>query len=97
MPLPVLTPVAGSTIKAAIGATSATSSAVTKSGIYRVWASNNCYVERGSAPTASSSTVPMSAEIPEHWNLAAGDKIAAIQMTAGETGNVFITRMARGG
>jgi hypothetical protein len=79
---------AGATIKVDSGASSAQSTAVAATGVYWLGATKDCYVERGTNPTASTSTFFLPAGLYP-FPLTAGDKIAAIQST--EVGQVSIT------
>lgn len=89
-PIPVLSPVAGSTITVASGAASAQSAAVGTAGIYSVTPTLDAYVEKGANPTATTTTMFLAGGIPMFMRLAATDKIAALQKSA--AGVVHITR-----
>jgi hypothetical protein len=51
----------------------------------RVIVTTDAYVKIGSSPTATTSDVYMSAESPEYFTIAAGEKVSAIQLSSGGT------------
>ncbi|MDJ0896923.1 MAG: hypothetical protein QNJ92_17395 [Alphaproteobacteria bacterium] len=73
------------TLTVSIGATSDQTSAITTDGMarkrVRLFAQADCYIAYGENPTASSSTIPLGAENPEYFDIAAGHKVAVIERT----------------
>lgn len=51
----------------------------------RVIVTSAAYVKIGNAPTATSSDVYMPADAPEYFTIKAGQKVSAIQVSAGGT------------
>lgn len=86
-----LTP--GASVKVAFTATSAQTGAITGT-IVRVTATQNCHLAFGANPTAvaDGSCVYLPASSTQMFAVTSGNKIAAIQDSAG--GNLFITVMA---
>lgn len=61
--------------------------------VVRVWCSTLAYIAIGSAPTATTSGIPMPANTPEYFIVPPGSKISAIQDASG--GNLHVTEMSR--
>ena len=72
------------------GTTVSVSSSTTK---VRVWASTNCFVLIGYAPTATSSEMPMTAGLPEVLDIVPGQKVSFIRQSISGTG--YITQMSK--
>jgi hypothetical protein len=51
----------------------------------RVVATSACYIAIGGAPTATAAGVYLPANVPEYFTLSPGEKISAIQVSAGGT------------
>jgi len=61
--------------------------------VVRVWLSTAGYIAIGAAPTATTSDIPMPANVPEYFIVPPGSKVSAIQSASG--GNLFVTEMSR--
>ena len=77
------------------GSSSATSNALSKNTVViRVLATTACFIKIGtSTPTATTSDVPIAANIPEYFRVNGYEtlKVAGIQATAG--GSLYVTEM----
>lgn len=75
-----------------------TSAAVTNafgSQTYRVrlWATTDCHVVFAGSPTATTSDMPLTARVPEYFSVNPGEKVAAIQDSAG--GTLYVTELTQ--
>lgn len=61
--------------------------------VVRVWTSTLAYLAFGSAPTATTSDIPIPANTPEYFIIAPGEKVSAIQDASG--GNLHVTEVSR--
>lgn len=63
--------------------------------VIRVWLSTAGYVAIGTAPTATTSDIPMPANTPEYFIVPPGGstKVSAVQSASG--GSLFVTEMSR--
>lgn len=75
--------------------TSAASSNAFGAGInvVRLVASSACHIKFDGSPTATTSDVYLPADWPEYFVVTQGQKVAAIQASAG--GNLIVTEMSR--
>jgi len=55
----------------------------------RIWTTTDAYVQIGSSPTATTADMPMVAGVPETFAAGNGDKVSAIQISAG--GTLYVT------
>jgi len=51
----------------------------------RVVATSACYIAIGVSPTATTAGIYLPADSPEYFTIAAGEKVSAIQLSAGGT------------
>lgn len=82
-------PEPGSTKTVAAGASTAQSSAVGTAGVYSIVSTVDAYIEIGSSPVATTTTMFLAAGIPLFMRLEATDKVAALQKSS--SGVVHIT------
>jgi len=61
--------------------------------VVRVWLTTAGFIAIGSAPTATTSDIPMPANTPEYFVVPPGAKVSAIQSASG--GNLYVTEMSR--
>ena len=61
--------------------------------VVRVWLTTAGYIAIGTAPVATTSDIPMPANTPEYFIVGPGDKVSAIQASAG--GNLYVTACSR--
>lgn len=61
--------------------------------VVRVWLSTAGYIKIGASPTATTSDIPMPANVPEYFIVSPGDKVSAIQASSG--GNLNVTECSR--
>jgi hypothetical protein len=63
-------------------------------GVYkvRVCATSACYIAIGSSPTATTSGIYMPADTVEYFTCSPGEKVSAIQLSAG--GTLHVTEIA---
>lgn len=81
----------GTTLTRSLSGSSAQSSALNAATrLIRLVSSEACYVEIGSNPTATSSSMYLPANSPEYFVVEGGEIIAALQ--AGSGGVLFITQ-----
>jgi hypothetical protein len=88
-PIQVGRPEPGSTKTVAAGASTAQSAVVGITGVYSVVSTVDAYIEIGTAPVATATTLFLAAGIPLFMRLDATDKIAGLQKTS--AGVVHIT------
>lgn len=64
-------------------------------GVYavRVWCSTDAHIAVGAAPTATTSNMPVSAGVAEYIAINPGEKVSAIQQSAG--GTLYVTELSR--
>ena len=61
--------------------------------VIRVMMTTAGFIAIGRAPAAATTDVPMAANVPEYFLCEPGDKVSAIQASAG--GNLHVTEMSR--
>jgi hypothetical protein len=61
--------------------------------VIRVWTSTLAYIAIGSAPSATTSGIPISAAVPQEFICPPGSKVSAIQDSAG--GNLYVTELTK--
>lgn len=61
--------------------------------VVRVWLTTAGFISIGSAPSATTSDIPMPANTPEYFVVPPKSKVSAIQLSAG--GNLHVTEMTR--
>jgi hypothetical protein len=88
------TPIPGTTQKASYTGTAAATSAAVKPGgtgsvLVRLWATTDCFVAFGAAPTATTSDMPLTAKTETFVAVEAGWKVSAVQQSAG--GDLYVT------
>lgn len=82
----------GSTQSVAVSGTSAQSTAISgNAGYVRLFATTMCHIRVGSNPTATTSNMPLAANVPEYFVAPSGTKIAVIQNSA--SGTLYITEV----
>lgn len=82
----------GSTQSVAVSGTSAQSTAITaNAGYVRLFSTTLCHIRMGSNPTATTSNMPLGANVPEYFVCPSGSKIAVIQNSA--SGTLYITEV----
>lgn len=59
--------------------------------VVRLLATTDCHVAFGTAPTATTSSMPLTANIPEIVAVVPGSKVAAIQQSEG--GDLYVTEL----
>jgi hypothetical protein len=59
--------------------------------VVRVYCTTAAFIKIGTNPTATASDVPVAANTPEYFAIAKGEKVSAIQQSAG--GNLHVTEM----
>ena len=89
-PMQVLRPVPSSTKTVDSGASTAQSAAVGTDGIYEVVGTADAYIEIGSSPVATATTMFLAGGIPKFMRLLSTDKVAALQKSS--AGVVHITQ-----
>lgn len=57
----------------------------------RVAATTDAFIAIGKAPTATTSDAPVFAGVPEYFTIAPGEKVSALQISAG--GTVYVTEI----
>lgn len=82
-----LEPDTANKVNVAIGVASAQSAVLAK-GIYRIQSDVDCFIEIGTNPTATTSSLPLAANAMEVWHIREGQKIAVIQKSG--AGNLSI-------
>lgn len=89
---PIMRLVDASTQSVAVSGTSAQSAAISSSsGYVRLFSTTMCHIRIGSNPTATTSHMPLGANIPEYFVVVSGAKIAAIQNSA--SGTLYISEV----
>ena len=89
---PIMKVADGSTISISVSGTSAQSAAIsTTTGYVRLFSTTLCHIRFGSNPTATTSNMPLAANVPEYFQITPGQKIAAIQNSA--SGTLYITEV----
>jgi hypothetical protein len=89
---PIMRIVDASTQSVAVSGTSAQSTAVSAAtGYVRLFATTLCHIRIGSNPTATTSNMPLGANVPEYFVVPSGMKVAAIQNSA--SGTLYITEV----
>ena len=58
----------------------------------RVCASSACYIAIGVSPTATTASIYLPADTPEYFTIGPGEKVSAIQLSAG--GTLHVTEIA---
>jgi hypothetical protein len=61
--------------------------------VVRIVSTSACYVAFGVSPTATTSSIYMPADKPEYFTVAPGDKVSAVQVSAG--GTLHVTEMTQ--
>lgn len=88
--IPVLR--AGTVQSAAYTGTAGTTNGVGgTTAVVRVWCSTDAYVAFGPSASATASHTPVSAKQAEYFAVRAGDKVSAVQQSAG--GTLYVTEM----
>jgi len=59
--------------------------------VVRVYANQDCFLEFGLNPTATSSSMPLPAGVVEYFKVQDAEKIAAIQISA--AGSLYVTEL----
>lgn len=74
--------------------TAGTISGTIGGGVYqaRVWCSSDAHILVGASPTATTSSTPISAGVAEYINVNPGEKVSAIQQSAG--GTLYVTELS---
>lgn len=83
-------PTISATYTATAGTTAATTSTASK---IRVVCTTAAFVKIGANPTATAADMPMTANVPEYFDVAPGDKVSAIESSA--DGTVYVTEMSK--
>ena len=82
VPIQVGRPEPGSTKTVAAGASTAASAVMGTAGVYSVVSTTDAYIEIGTAPVATATTMFLAAGIPLFMRLTATDKVAALQKSS---------------
>ncbi len=61
--------------------------------VVRVFCTTAAYIAFGTAPTATTSDIPVPANTPEYFLISPGHKVSAVQSASG--GNLHVTEMSR--
>lgn len=69
-------------------------SGVISNGVYqaRIYCTTDAHVLVGTAPTATTSSTPVTGGVPEYINVNPGEKVSAVQQSAG--GTLFVTELS---
>ena len=79
----------GTTQKVAYTGTAGNSTAITGASIVRVVLTTAGCIKIGNAVTATTSDIYMSAGVPEYFGISEGDRVSAVQSSAG--GDMYVT------
>lgn len=63
----------------------------TNTTVVRVYVTSDAHIAIGSDPTADTDDMPMLADAPEYFKVNQGDKVSAVQQSAG--GDLYVTEM----
>jgi hypothetical protein len=89
---PIMRLVDASTQTVAVSGTSAQSTAISaNAGYVRLFSTTMCHIRVGSNPTATTSHMPIGANVPEYFAVTSGQKIAVIQNSA--SGSLYISEV----
>lgn len=77
--------------KVAYTGTAGTIANAVKASIVRVVCTSAAYIATGTAPTATTSDVYVAADQPEYFRVLPGEKVSAVQVSAG--GTLHVTEM----
>lgn len=55
----------------------------------RVWSDQDCWVAFGTSAVATANDMPMTAKLPEFFDVTPGDRVSAIQQSTG--GTLYVT------
>lgn len=81
-------------VKAYTGTAAAIDNAIGEgTNVVRIWLSTAGYIAFGTAPTATTSSIPMPANTVEYFLISPGHKVSAIQASSG--GNLHVTELSR--
>lgn len=84
----------GKTVTIAYTGTAATIAAVSAATTkVRLWATTNCFISIGDAPTATSSDMPLTAGLPEVFDIVPGQKVSAIRIA--DSGDIYVTSLSK--
>ncbi len=59
--------------------------------LVRVWCTSDATIAVGATPTAVTTDIPVTAKLPQLISVEAGDKLSAVQVSAG--GNLHVTEL----